>query len=139
VTGDGERPRFGRGLACFNRVVTNRLGRPFARYAPGFGVVIHTGRKSGREYATPVAVFRDGSNYVIALTYGPGAEWVRNVLAAGRCELITRGRRYEFGSPEVIHDESRRPVPSVVRRALRLLRAADFLRLSGAEDGQALV
>lgn len=26
-------------------------------------------------------------------TYGAGADWVRNVLTAGACKLITRGRR----------------------------------------------
>ena len=36
-------------------------------------------------YRTPLNVFRgDEDHFVIALTYGPGADWVRNIVAAGR-------------------------------------------------------
>ena len=55
-------------LARFNRVVTNRVAFPAARRVPGFGVVLHTGRRSGRSYRTPVNAFRTRDGYVIALT-----------------------------------------------------------------------
>ena len=71
-----------RWLAEFNRSVTNRISRPLARRLPGFGVVVHTGRKSGREYRTPVNVFPRDGGYVIALTYGRNGEWVRNCWRA---------------------------------------------------------
>jgi deazaflavin-dependent oxidoreductase (nitroreductase family) len=119
----------GRGLARFNRRVTNRLTGPVARWLPGFGVVIHTGRTSGRSYRTPVNVFSAEDGYAIALTYGTEAEWVKNVLAAGGCELIARGRRVALCSPEVVHDEARRFVPGLLRPILALLGAADFLVL----------
>jgi deazaflavin-dependent oxidoreductase (nitroreductase family) len=70
-------------MAWFNRHVTNRITRPLARSLPGFGVVEHAGRRSGRQYRTPVNVFRAGPSYVIALTYGVESDWVQNVLAAG--------------------------------------------------------
>jgi deazaflavin-dependent oxidoreductase (nitroreductase family) len=85
-----------RRVARFNRVVTNRVTGLFAGTVPGFGVVLHRGRRSGRPYRTPVIVYSgDGGDggYVIALIYGPGADWVRNVLAAGGCEMRLRGRR----------------------------------------------
>jgi hypothetical protein len=47
-----------RSVARFNRRVTNQITGPLAPYAPGFGVIIHTGRKSGRQNRTPVNVFR---------------------------------------------------------------------------------
>jgi deazaflavin-dependent oxidoreductase (nitroreductase family) len=100
-------PRLGRRIAHFNRRVTNRVTGPLAPWLPGFGVVVHSGRKSGREYRTPVNVFRHGGGYVIALTYGAEADWVRNVLAAGRATLLTRGGRLELTGPELVHDESR--------------------------------
>jgi hypothetical protein len=53
-------------VAHFNRRVTNRLTRPPARRLPGFGVVVHRGRKSGREYQTPVNVFETSGGYVVA-------------------------------------------------------------------------
>lgn len=115
-------------MARFNRRVTNRVTGPFARRLPGFGVVVHRGRKSGREYRTPVNVFRAPGGYAIALTYGSEAEWVKNVLAAGGCELIVRGRRRRVASPEVVHDD--RLVPSAVRPMLHFMRVTEFLRLS---------
>jgi hypothetical protein len=47
-------PRVARRLAHFNRRFTNHVARPLAMLLPGFGVVVHTGRRSGREYRTPV-------------------------------------------------------------------------------------
>ncbi|SRR6266540_2563222 len=124
-------PRLGRRMAAFNRSVTNRLTRPAATRLPGFGVVVHTGRRSGRRYRTPVNVFPapDGV-YVIALTYGPGADWVRNVMAAGRCDLETRGRVEQLGSPEIFRDQSQSLVPGLIRPILRFLRVADFMKLT---------
>jgi deazaflavin-dependent oxidoreductase (nitroreductase family) len=125
--------RLGRRVAHFNRRVTNRITGPLAPWLPGFGVVVHVGRTSGREYRTPVNIFRDRGGYCIALTYGPGADWVRNVLAAGRCTLLTRGRRFELTAPHVVHDESRRRAPPPVRAVLRLLKVDEFLCFETAE------
>ena len=117
-------------MAHFNRRVTNHLTRPLARRLPGFGIVIHTGRKSNREYETPVNVFKAPGGYLIALTYGADSEWVKNVLAADGCELITRAHSYHLSSPRIVPNANQHPVPSLVRPALRLLRVTDFLHLS---------
>ena len=126
-------PRLGRRIAHFNRLVTNRVTGPIAPWLPGFGVVTHVGRRSGREYRTPVNVVRHDGRYVIALTYGSGADWVRNVTAEGACGLVTRGRHYRLSDPQIVHDESRRLVPLPVRLPLRLLSVADFLCFENAE------
>ncbi|MGE5274584.1 MAG: nitroreductase family deazaflavin-dependent oxidoreductase [Verrucomicrobiota bacterium] len=118
-----------RRVARFNERVTNRLARPVARHAPGFGVVVHTGRTSGRVYRTPVNVFVQNGRFVFALTYGRHAAWVENVLAAGGCRLVTRGREHQLVDPEIVHDDALAPVPTLVRPALRLLHVADFLLL----------
>jgi deazaflavin-dependent oxidoreductase (nitroreductase family) len=122
-------PLLGRRMAHFNRRVTNRLTRPIARWLPGFGVVIHTGRKSKRRYATPVNVFRAADGYVIALTYGAESDWVKNVLAADGCELISRGRRQQVTSPAILSNDGEHFVPRVVRPMLRLLRVTEFMHL----------
>jgi deazaflavin-dependent oxidoreductase (nitroreductase family) len=114
-------------LARFNRVGTNRLTRPFAARLPCFGVVVHQGRRTGTTYRTPVNLFRRAGGYTIALTYGSQSEWTRNVLAAGGCEILTRGRRHAVGSPVVRHDENRSLVPLPVRPVLGVLRVHDFL------------
>jgi deazaflavin-dependent oxidoreductase (nitroreductase family) len=121
-----------RWLARFNLRVTNRVLGPPARYMPGFGVVIHTGRRTRQRYRTPVMVFPHGNRYVIALTYGRDSQWVRNVLAQGGCKLETRGRILDLSAPRLFHDESRRDVPAFTHPMLRLLDVSDFLELTAA-------
>jgi len=77
-----------------------------------------------------VNVFRTADGYAIALTYGPNAEWVKNVLAAGGCELEVRGRRRRLVEPRVIVDPRRRLVPAAVRAILRLVGVSHFLILT---------
>ena len=79
-----------RWLAKINIAVTNRITGLFAGWLPGFGILAHVGRKSGKTYRTPVNVFRAPNGFVIALTYSSQCEWAKNVLAAGGCELQTR-------------------------------------------------
>jgi hypothetical protein len=74
-------------------------------------------------------VFRRGHAYVIALTYGAQAEWVRNVLASGGCGLIVRGRLVHLGEPRLFQDPSRRAMPRPVRLVLGLLGVSEFLEL----------
>jgi deazaflavin-dependent oxidoreductase (nitroreductase family) len=114
-------------LARFNLRVTNRVLGPLAERLPGFGIVIHVGRRSGTVRRTPVNVFRRGDRYVIALTYGADSQWVRNVLAAGELDVETRGRRVHLTEPRLVHDESRRLVPAPVRIPLRVADVSDFL------------
>jgi deazaflavin-dependent oxidoreductase (nitroreductase family) len=116
-------------LARFNRVVTNPILRHVAGRLPGFGIVTHVGRRSGRTYRTPVNVFRHDDRYVIALTYGIDSQWVRNVRAAGECDVETRGRSIRLVEPEIAHDPERRLVPAPVRPILRLVHVSDFMVL----------
>lgn len=118
-----------RWMARVNRRFTNRVTGTFSPFLPGFGVVLHEGRRSGRSYRTPVNVFRSRDGYLVALTYGADADWVRNVLAHGGCELLTRGRRIRCRNPRLVHDDSRHGVPPPVRIPLGALRVADFLHL----------
>lgn len=122
-----------RRLAKFNRVVTNRVLGPLARFLPGFAVVSHVGRRSGRSYRTPVNLFRRGNGYVISLTYGADSQWVRNVLAAGGADIETRGRRLHLVDPEVVRDPARSPVPKPVRVPLRLANVDAFMLLKRAD------
>ena len=119
----------GRRMATFNRHVTNRLLGRLATRLPGFGVVLHLGRRSGRLHRTPVNVFRTPAGYVFALTYGSGAEWVRNVIAANGCELVTRGRMEPVRNPRLVRDDHRAGVPAIVRVGLRLGGVSEFLEV----------
>jgi hypothetical protein len=46
-----------RWLAKINIAFTNRITRMFSGWLPGFGILTHVGRKSGKVYRTPVNVF----------------------------------------------------------------------------------
>ncbi|MGH3476027.1 MAG: nitroreductase family deazaflavin-dependent oxidoreductase [Nocardioidaceae bacterium] len=119
-------------MARVNRVVTNRVAGHVAGRLPGFGIVQHRGRRSGRPYRTPINVFRVSGGYVAALTYGTDTDWVKNVLAAGGCELEVRRRRVRLTDPRVVHDETRHDMPLGVRRLLAVLGVTDFLYLAVA-------
>jgi deazaflavin-dependent oxidoreductase (nitroreductase family) len=121
-------------VARFNRAVTNRILRRFAGHAPGFGLVVHHGRKSGRLYRTPVNVFKIPDGLAIVLTYGPGSEWVQNVLAEGGAALETEGRRYRVSSPVVVHDALYRVVPLPLRVIPALAGVRDYLQLSASPE-----
>jgi deazaflavin-dependent oxidoreductase (nitroreductase family) len=121
----------------WNKAGLNRLTRHIAPWMPGLGVIVHRGRRSGRRYQTPVNVFSAGTGYVIALTYGPETDWVKNVLAAGGCELRTRGQTILLGSPRLFHDQSRSGIRPVERQVLRILNVAGFLSLTPASTSTA--
>jgi deazaflavin-dependent oxidoreductase (nitroreductase family) len=121
-----------RAVAHFNRVATNRLTVHVAPWAPSFGLLTHVGRRSGRIYRVPVNVWPDGDGFAVALTYGPDSDWVRNVFAAGGCELETRRRHHRLVNPRIVHDESRARLPAVPRAITGLVGVADFLLLDPA-------
>jgi deazaflavin-dependent oxidoreductase (nitroreductase family) len=119
-----------RWLARFNIAVTNRITSLFAGCLPGFGILTHVGRKSGKVYRTPVNVFRAPNGFIIALTYSSQSEWVKNVLAAGGCELKTRGKTYQLSAPKVVRDPTRRRFPLPVRIVLKVVGADEYMELS---------
>lgn len=118
-----------RWLARFNKIVTNRIARTHAGWAPGMAVVHHVGRTSGKAYRTPVLIFRDGDDEVIELTYGSGSDWVRNVLAAGECDLRTRRRAVHCVDPRVDEADGHQWAPGFARVILRRLHVDEVLRL----------
>ena len=122
-----------RPLPAYIRPFTTHVIDPVTRLVsgrlPGFGTIVHVGRRSSRVYRTPVNVFRDSDDWIIALTYGSQVQWVRNVRAAGGCELETRWRTVELTGPEVFFDPTRHLMPQPVRFLLGLMRVTEFLRL----------
>ncbi|MUL48269.1 nitroreductase family deazaflavin-dependent oxidoreductase [Mycobacterium sp. CBMA293] len=94
-----------RGMAEFNRWVTNRVIGLLAPHVPWWAVLIHRGRKSGKEYRTPVAItLRDGS-MMVPVGYGEESDWLRNLLAADGGQVVHRGRTRTFANPRVIDRE----------------------------------
>jgi deazaflavin-dependent oxidoreductase (nitroreductase family) len=119
-------------LRPFTIRFVNPFTRLFAGWLPGFGLLSYTGRTSGRRYRTPLNVFRRGGVYVFALTYGSEVDWVRNVLAAGGCEIRVRGRDVRLVEPEMLVDPAGRLMPLPVRVFLRIIRVTEYLRMRAA-------
>jgi deazaflavin-dependent oxidoreductase (nitroreductase family) len=116
-------------ITSFNKKVTNRLTAPFAGHLPGFAVVVHRGRASGRMYRTPVNAFRHDHGFVFVMTYGPDVDWVKNVEAAGECDIETRGQLVHLVQPRRFRDPARGPVPGPVRMILRLIDVDEFMAM----------
>jgi deazaflavin-dependent oxidoreductase (nitroreductase family) len=125
--------------ARFLNPVVLRLGLAGARWSP-IGVVLHVGRRSGRRYATPLAVHRRGDRLFVPLTYGPDARWCLNVLAAGGCRMRLHGRELAAVRPRVI---GRAALPASLARLYRPIGMRDFLELAvaspSATDGPTAV
>ena len=119
-----------RAVARFNRATFNLIVRRFVGRVPPTMLVSHMGRKSGKTYQTPVFGFPTADGFIIALTYGPEADWVRNVLAAGRCDVTYRNRRITLIDPALLDaDPLTQAVPGIIQRVLRLMKVRDFLTM----------
>jgi deazaflavin-dependent oxidoreductase (nitroreductase family) len=118
-----------RSLARFNKRATNHVSRLVAGRMPGFAIVDHRGRTSGREYRTPVNCFRRSPGFELALTYGRDADWIKNVQAAGAARLEYRGRTYAVDTPRIVDLMEAQAVPRVVRAILDRLRVDSVMLL----------
>jgi deazaflavin-dependent oxidoreductase (nitroreductase family) len=117
-------------LARVNVRFSNAFMRPIAARLPWFVVLEHVGRKSGTERRTAIMAFRrQPDRWVLALTYGTEVQWLRNVMAASGCRLLSRGKWIEVVEPRRFADSSRSSVPWLVRPFLALLRVSEFVEL----------
>ena len=108
-------------IRYFNKYVTNRILRGFAKSSRGpFAVIYHVGRKSGKSYETTIMVWPLGDSFVIALTYGEAVDWYRNILAAEHCTILWHRKIYTLGKPEPIDVETAlQAFPPFFKRILR--------------------
>ena len=125
-----------RGLARFNRVVTNRISRPLAGWLPGFTVIVHRGRKSGAEYRTPVNAWLGDDDVIVALTYGRDTDWLKNLTAADGGEVIAGRRSHRVGRPRLIGPEGMSRMPALARPILFSIDVDEFALLPLSEPGR---
>jgi deazaflavin-dependent oxidoreductase (nitroreductase family) len=133
-TTSARRPRFG-GLFLRISRATNRLALPLAgkRWNPIFSVVRHTGRRSGRTFDTPVAARRLDDGFVLALAFGRGAHWYRNLVASGRGVIRWRGVDYPVGAPTDMNGEQALAAFRPLQRAgLRAAHIDGYIRVPDA-------
>jgi deazaflavin-dependent oxidoreductase (nitroreductase family) len=89
-------------LARFNRYITNPIQRLWAGWAPTMGILEHVGRKSGKQYRTPLSVFATDDGVAIMLTYGPNRDWLKNITATGGAHMRRYGKTIELADPRVM-------------------------------------
>ncbi|MTE13219.1 nitroreductase family deazaflavin-dependent oxidoreductase [Nocardia aurantiaca] len=99
----------------------NPVVRPLAPYLPGFAVIEHRGRKSGRPYSTPVNAFRFDGKLCVVMGHGR-TDWIRNVLAAGEADVVRASRRHKLVNPRIVaRGEAGPDLPLPARLAARRL------------------
>lgn len=104
-------------VRVFNRHALNPVMMPMAGRKHWYAAVIqHTGRRTGKEYATPVVADRVADGFIVPLPYGTGVDWLRNVLAAGRATIRVEGQTYEVAHPTIIDAQAAAPQLSAKRR-----------------------
>jgi deazaflavin-dependent oxidoreductase (nitroreductase family) len=98
--------RFPERLARFNRHVTNPIQRLWAGRLPGYAIIEHVGRRSGKSYRTPVNAFTasvDGKPGVaVPLAYGPDRDWLKNLKASGNGKMHRGGKTIGITNPQVV-------------------------------------
>jgi deazaflavin-dependent oxidoreductase (nitroreductase family) len=99
------------------RRYVNPVQRLWAPYLPPWALIVHRGRRTGAEHRSPVLAWRAGGELYVALFYGPRAQWVRNVRAAGGADAIRHGRRLRLADVRIVDDPGGAPWP--VRRLAR--------------------
>lgn len=93
-------------------------------------VIRHTGRRSGKEYATPVVAEPIEESFIIPLPYGERVDWLKNVFTSGQATIEAKGESHAVVEPEVIDAEEAFPLfPPRLRRTLRLLGIERFLKV----------
>jgi deazaflavin-dependent oxidoreductase (nitroreductase family) len=131
-------PRARRLIRAVARVVNPLMLRIAGRrHMPILGIVHHRGRKTGREYATPLGVRpAPGGGFVMPLTFGQASQWYQNILAAGGCVITYRGADHPVAGPVIVDRTTAGPAyPRYERAALRLIGVDEFLWLADAHDG----
>jgi len=90
----------------------------------------HVGRKSGKEYVTPLDAHEVEGGYLFILVYGSGCDWVQNILASGSATLRKDGKTVELGYPRVVRGEEAWPLlGEEVKPPPGFLKIDEFLRM----------
>jgi deazaflavin-dependent oxidoreductase (nitroreductase family) len=119
-----------------NRAFTNpRVLRSAGTPGASASVIHHVGRASGAEYRTPIVVVPAEPGLVIALPYGPGVDWVRNVFASSGATIQHEGTPIRAAHPRLASlADVNHLFPAKEQRIHRIYGVNDFLVLSPAES-----
>jgi deazaflavin-dependent oxidoreductase (nitroreductase family) len=100
-----------------------------------FAIVRHVGRRSGKQYATPLLLAPIAGGLVAELTYGPNVDWFQNVKAAGKCTIVRGGKEIAIDRIEPMNaDAGRQAFPLAARIVLRILRRNHYVQMYAADQ-----
>ena len=111
------------------------LGNPLQMRSAGTpgayaSVIRHQGRRTGRTYQTPVWAVPTEDGFVIAIVYGTGTDWPKNVLASGAAAIVHDGATYPVDQPKIVPMERARAYfPATLQRTHRLVGVDGCLRV----------
>jgi deazaflavin-dependent oxidoreductase (nitroreductase family) len=69
-------------------------------------IVYHKGRKSGREYATPLCVSHFDEGFIIGAYWGPTADWLLNLRATPAARVRYQGQYHDVEAEVITLDEA---------------------------------
>lgn len=119
-------------------VINNPIHGVYSWLLPPWVVILHRGRRSGRQYRTPVMAFKLDRTLVIALLYGEESQWLRNLSAAGGGYIIRAGQTFKVGEPRVIDTAGATMLGTLPLRTRADCRLADeqaILDIGGRQPG----
>jgi deazaflavin-dependent oxidoreductase (nitroreductase family) len=103
-------------LERFQIKYVNPMLRPLSKRLPGFAVIKHRGRTSGKDFETIVTAYRKDELVAIGLMHGK-TNWVKNVLAAGEADIHVGRKDLHLVNPRVLPAGTVDPaLPRVVAR-----------------------
>lgn len=107
--------------------VNKRVFNPRQIRKGSYPVVKHVGRVSGRSYETPLDAYATRTGYVLVARYGPGSDWVRNILASGTATLRIGDDEHVLSSPQLVSQEEALDALTSAEPPADFTRAQDFL------------
>lgn len=92
----------------FGRVLNPLLLWLSDRFHLDQSVVFHVGRRSGREYATPLCVSPVPDGFIVPAAFGPDADWLANLRATPEARLVHEGVTYSIQAEVIDAQEALR-------------------------------
>lgn len=90
----------------FGRVV-NPVWMWFSqRFDLDTAVVYHIGRKSGREYATPLCMVSTSEGFIVPAACGPNVDWLANLKATPKSKVAYEGVNHSTAAEVVDLDQA---------------------------------
>lgn len=100
------------------------------RFFPFYAILRHTGRTSGKHYATPVVARPIPGGFLIPLPFGDATQWAKNMLASGGATIRYAGREHEVADPAIVDlDEVAPQLSGLVRSASRRAGIKHYVRV----------